>query len=95
MANTYVVCYDISDPKRWRQVHKILLGHGDPLQLSVFLCVLTPKQRQILINRLHEVMHHGEDALAIIDVGPEESSTSRLTVYGRVRLHAGKRQVIV
>jgi CRISPR-associated protein Cas2 len=95
MQSAYLVCYDIADPKRWRLVHKIMLGNGDPLQLSVFLCVLTRKQRQILTGRLREVMHHGEDALAIIDLGPADTAEERITTFGKVHLEAGKRHVVV
>lgn len=37
----YVVCYDITDPKRWRKVFKLLHGYGRPLQYSIFRCRLT------------------------------------------------------
>lgn len=95
MRNTYLVCYDIADPKRWRKVHKIMLGHGDPVQLSVFLCALSPTERQILLGRLHEAMHHGEDALAIIDLGPSETGKTRLTTFGLARWEAGKRVIVI
>ncbi|MFO0762685.1 MAG: CRISPR-associated endonuclease Cas2, partial [Byssovorax sp.] len=36
MRHTYVVAYDVCDPKRLRQVHKTMRGFGDALQLSVF-----------------------------------------------------------
>ncbi len=37
----YIVSYDISDPKRWREVHNILKDFGTWVQLSVFECWLT------------------------------------------------------
>jgi len=95
MRNTYIVCYDIADPKRWRRVHKMMLGHGDPLQLSVFLCELSPTERQVLISRLHEVLNHAEDALAIIDLGPADSGSRHVTTFGTARWEAGKRVIVV
>ena len=35
MRNTYIVCYDICEPKRLRDVFKMMCGWGDHLQLSV------------------------------------------------------------
>jgi len=38
------VSYDISDPKRWREVHNLLKDHGTWVQLSVFECWLTEEE---------------------------------------------------
>jgi len=40
MEHLYVISYDISEPKRWRRVFKIMKGYGEWLQLSVFQCRL-------------------------------------------------------
>lgn len=72
-----------------------MLGHGDPIQLSVFLCSLSPTERQVLVSRLHDVLHHGEDALALIDLGPADTGRTRLTTFGIVRWNAGKRTIVV
>ncbi|HIB65620.1 MAG TPA: CRISPR-associated endonuclease Cas2, partial [Phycisphaerales bacterium] len=37
----FLVTYDICDPARLRKVHKIMLGHGQAIQYSVFRCFLT------------------------------------------------------
>ncbi|HZT68334.1 MAG TPA: CRISPR-associated endonuclease Cas2, partial [Terriglobia bacterium] len=34
MRTSYLVCYDISDDKRLRKVHKVMRGFGDHLQYS-------------------------------------------------------------
>lgn len=36
MRNTYIVSYDIADPKRLRKVSKTMKAWGDHLQYSVF-----------------------------------------------------------
>jgi len=95
MRNAYLICYDIADPKRWRKIHKILMGHGDPVQLSVFLCSLSPTERQLLLARLHPLLHTKEDALALVDMGPEDTGKDRLTTFGIVRWEGGKRDVVV
>jgi CRISPR-associated protein Cas2 len=42
MRRSYLVCYDIRDPKRWRRVFKVMKAHGEHWQYSVFFCVLSP-----------------------------------------------------
>ena len=72
MRHLYVVSYDISDPKRWRQVYKTMRGYGEHLQLSVFQCDLTPVQRVKMEGELGEIIHHEEDQVVFIDLGPTE-----------------------
>lgn len=72
MRHLYIVSYDISDPKRWRQVYKTMRGYGEHLQLSVFQCDLTPVQRVKMEGELDEIIHHEEDQVIFIDLGPTE-----------------------
>jgi CRISPR-associated protein Cas2 len=72
MRHLYIVSYDISDPKRWRQVYKTMRGYGEHLQLSVFQCDLTPVQRVNMEGKLNEIIHHEEDQVVFIDLGPTE-----------------------
>ena len=44
MRHTYIVTYDIRDPKRLRKVYKLMLGWGEHLQLSVFQCELNDRE---------------------------------------------------
>jgi len=73
MRNLYLVSYDISDPKRWRQVFSTMRGFGEHLQYSVFLCDLSYKEKAILIGRLNEIIHHDEDSVIIVNLGGEGS----------------------
>ncbi len=70
MRRLYVVMYDISNPKRLRKVFQIMRGFGDHLQLSVFRADLSPKERVQLIMKLNAVIHHTEDQVLIIPIGP-------------------------
>jgi CRISPR-associated protein Cas2 len=72
MKTRYIVSYDISDPKRLRQVHKTMLGYGEPLQYSVFCCDLAPAARIMLIADLSQIIDHREDQIMLIDIGPAE-----------------------
>ena len=70
--NLYLVAYDIRNPKRLRNIHKALLGFGDPLQFSVFQCALTAAERQGMITAVTEIIHQKEDRVLIVDMGPQE-----------------------
>ena len=43
MRNRFLVCYDVSDPKRLARTYREMNGFGDPAQYSVFICDLSPK----------------------------------------------------
>ncbi len=83
MRRCYLVCYDIRDPKRWRQVFKIMKGHGEHWQYSIFFCVLKPIDRVRMQTQLEEAMNLHEDQTMIIDLGPnEELARQAATVLG-------------
>lgn len=84
MRNSYLVCYDISDDKRLRRVFKIMRGWGDHLQFSVFECQLTRMDVARLKAELAEVIHHTEDQVLFVDLGPAEGRGDRvITALGR------------
>ncbi len=70
MKHRYIVAYDVSDPKRLRQVHKKMKGYGDALQYSVFQCDLSDVQKLRMVEALTELINHVEDRVLIVDVGP-------------------------
>jgi CRISPR-associated protein Cas2 len=70
MRNLYIVTYDITDDRRWRKVFKILRGHGDHLQYSVFRCELSDRERIGLIERLTRVIKHDADQILLFPLGP-------------------------
>ncbi len=72
MRQTYIVSYDISDPKRLRKVFRMLKGWGDHLQLSVFRCDLNPRELIELRTELTALIHHGQDQVLFVDVGPAD-----------------------
>jgi CRISPR-associated protein Cas2 len=72
MRQTYIVTYDVCDPKRLRKVFKTVQGYGDHLQLSVFRCELSYREFVELQAKLSGIIHHGEDQVLFVDVGPIE-----------------------
>lgn len=83
LANKTVllVCYDIRDPKRWKQVHNALLGFGEPIQLSVFRCILSDAQRVKLREKLKRVIDMKKDSVVCADLGSKgEEAVSTLGI---------------
>ena len=74
MRHCYLVCYDIRDPKRLRQVFKICKGYGEHWQYSIFFCAIRDIDRVTLQTELESVMHMDEDQILIIDLGENEGS---------------------
>ncbi len=72
MRGGYIVSYDISHPKRLRHVYKTMLGFGDHIQLSVFWCELSRSDLTRMISKLEPIIHHDEDQVLIIHIGPAE-----------------------
>lgn len=72
MRRLYFVTYDICDPKRLRRVYKTMKGFGAHLQLSVFQCELPEMDVVKMKAALAEVIHHQEDHVLIVDLGPTE-----------------------
>lgn len=72
MRNRYIVAYDISEPRRLRRTYNKMNGFGDPLQYSVFVCDLSPKERIILEEALTEIIDLQEDRVLIINLGAQE-----------------------
>lgn len=72
MRQRYLVTYDIADPKRLRKVFRLMKGHGQHLQLSVFRCDLTRLALARLKADLIEIIQAREDQVLIVDVGPTE-----------------------
>jgi CRISPR-associated protein Cas2 len=62
--NWYLVCYDIRCPKRWRKVFKLLHGYGESIQLSIFRCRLSQRDREQLRWELAKILKP-EDSLLI------------------------------
>ena len=78
MRNSYIVTYDISDDKRLRQVFKTMRDFGDHLQYSVFECQLTPTDLVRLRAELAGIIHHTEDQVLFVDLGPSEGRGDRV-----------------
>jgi CRISPR-associated protein Cas2 len=63
---SYLVCYDISDPKRLRKVATCCEDYGVRKQYSVFLCRLSATEFARLRARLYDFIHLEEDQVLFI-----------------------------
>ncbi len=91
----YIIAYDISDQKRWRSIFKLLHGYGEWLQLSVFQCRLSRRRHAELIATLDEIIHHKEDHVILLDLGPADSIKPRVVSLGKDFQPAERAPVIV
>ena len=91
----YIVTYDISEPKRWRAVFKIMNGYGEWAQLSVFQCRLSRKRHVDLLATLDELINHKEDHVIMIDIGPADSVRPRVVSLGKEFQAVEREPVIV
>lgn len=57
----WIIAYDITEPRRLRQVHAYLVKHAHALQYSVFLAVCTERQLDRILAGLAGQIHHGLD----------------------------------
>ncbi len=78
VRKTYLITYDICDPKRLRKVHGLMRDFGDHLQYSVFECQLDAADLARCRRALAELIHHGEDQVLFVDLGPSEGRGERV-----------------
>lgn len=84
MRHTYIVAYDIADPKRLRKVFRVCQDYGNHLQYSVFECDLSPTEKVELETKLNAAIHQNDDQVLFIELGPVESRGERqITALGQ------------
>ena len=68
----YLICYDIPDDRRRDRVSHLLEGYGLRIQKSVFECVLTPDQSDLLQRRLQikRYLNPTEDQIRFYPMSP-------------------------
>lgn len=90
----YIVAYDVADQRRWRRVFRIMKGYGRWLQLSLFQCRLTARRRADLSARLEKEIHHKEDHVLIVDLGPADKVDPKVESLGKP-FESVKREAII
>ena len=92
---TYVVAYDISDPKRWRRVFRLMKGYGQWLQLSLFQCRLSGARRAEMAMRLEELIARKEDHVLILDLGPADDAAIVVESLGKAFTPIERHAIII
>jgi len=81
---SYLICYDICDDKRLRKVFQTMRNYGDHLQYSVFECQLTATDLAKCRSELSGIIHHDEDQVLFVSLGPAECRGDRvITALGK------------
>ena len=78
MRSIYLITYDIRDDKRLRKVFKTMRNWGDHLQYSVFECQLSAEDLIRLKAQLSEVIHHHNDQVLFVNLGPAAGRGERV-----------------
>lgn len=96
MRQTYIVTYDICDPKRLRRVFKTMRGYGDHLQLSVFRCELNHRELVELRAELGTIINHNEDQVLFVNVGPVEGrGSTSIAAIGKAYIAPERHALVV
>jgi CRISPR-associated protein Cas2 len=65
----HLIAYDIAEPRRLRQVCRIMEEFGDRIQYSVFICDLSRTELVHVRARVEAAMDLAEDSVLIVDLG--------------------------
>ena len=96
MRSTFIVSYDVSCDKRLRRVYRLMRGWGDHIQYSVFRCELNPRELVELRSELAYLIHHGEDQVIFVDVGPVEGrGSTSIRAIGKVYTPPERSAIVV
>lgn len=84
--NNYLICYDIREPKRLKQVHKCACTYAMAIQRSVFYARLRAPELDDLIRELESLIDNRVDDIRIYNVAPIQQAvilgTNRTGVVG-------------
>ena len=61
MERCWIICYDISSPKRLRRIAVVMNLFGLRVQRSVFECWLTDGQFRCMLTQVRKIMKEDED----------------------------------
>lgn len=79
--DSYLVCYDISNPKRLRKVAQTCEDFGYRKQLSVFLVRVSATDFVRLRTRLYDIIDLNEDQVLFLPL--TDSCLQRMEAIGR------------
>ena len=77
MRNRYFVAYDVMDPTRLARTYKKMLGYGDRVQYSMFVCSLSAQELVMMRGELEKILNLKEDRVIMINTGSANVSYDR------------------
>jgi CRISPR-associated protein Cas2 len=84
MTVFYVICFDVHDDKRLRQISNEMENFGTRVQRSVFECHLETAQLQELQSRLGDLMEPAEDQVRYYNLCGKDKQHIVIDGAGRV-----------
>jgi CRISPR-associated protein Cas2 len=91
--DSYLVCYDISNPKRLRKVANACQDYGMRRQYSVFLCRLSTTDFVRLKSRLHDLIDLEADQVLFLPLCAR--CVNQIEAIGRPTEAADARDVVI
>lgn len=82
---SWIIAYDISDPKRLQKVHRAMIKHATPIEYSVFLLIGTENDRTRCLEESSALIDDHMDDLRCYPL-PERGLQERI---GRATLPSG------
>ena len=92
-VDSYLVCYDISHPKRLRKVANTCEDFGYRKQFSVFLVRVSVTDFVRLRSRLYDIIDLAEDQVLFIPLS--EAGLQRMEAIGRATDAHNKNDVVM
>jgi CRISPR-associated protein Cas2 len=91
----FLVCYDVADPKRWRQLFRVMKKYGEHWQYSVFFCRLRAIERTKLEIELRKILHEEHDRAFLCDLGPDEfEAMAAFTALGAQKIQSERLRIL-
>lgn len=78
----FLIAYDVASPRRWRRVNRLMQAVGERVQLSVFLCRMTPAMKAQVLQALSAVIDPAADRLVCINLGQAAMAAVRVHCLG-------------
>lgn len=69
MAQQWLICYDIREPRRLQRVHKYCCDAAMAVQLSVFVAAFSRAQRLAFVRGLEALINEREDDVRLYPIG--------------------------
>lgn len=60
---SWLIGYDITDPKRLQRIYRIMLRHATPLEYSIFMLTGTERDKQRCLDELIRIINVDTDDL--------------------------------